>query len=176
MSLTRTKPITRELLRQRRREEFARHSDLLNLYVLFCHTTGTYKVGISRDVGHRIETIKQASPMPLTLDLVASIRCFRRLEKEAHEYLAAARVHGEWYRPSERLTKLISAMQDQRFEREHLMDHKDVFAYVRYSTRHHVWGLEDVRTQTKMRPRKTLEQLLKALEAWPQLTQSRRIA
>lgn len=156
----------------RRSEAFTRArsawmENLTNLYVLKCRETGLYKVGRARCISSRIEAIAAASPVPVTLDLIVHCPAFIQLERSAHEYLAASRVRGEWFRESPELLGLIGAMRGRGFRSAHLLDHADVFEILeRYFERHgsdavSMWP-GHIHEIVKARQRKTVRELLAA--------------
>lgn len=64
------------------------------------------KIGIAKDVEHRIAALQTASPTDLRI--VGCLAGARDLERTIHELLAVDRVRGEWFRPSPRLLRLVA--------------------------------------------------------------------
>ncbi len=68
-------------------------------YVYLVHALGTkrYKIGQTRDVDKRMETLQRCSPFPLKLLSLLQTNDFVLQEKRLHKIACSYRVHGEWF-------------------------------------------------------------------------------
>jgi len=74
--------------------------------VYFVEGAGLIKIGVSKDVEKRIASLKNGSPVPLTL--LGYIQGSRALEAELHERFADIRDHGEWFQATDVLRQYIA--------------------------------------------------------------------
>jgi len=83
---------------------------------------GPIKIGITRDVGRRLDDLMKWSP--LDLHLICSIDGGPRTEARIHRMLAETHRHKEWFHPSAKLSRLIERIQDGSY-REELLPEDD---------------------------------------------------
>ena len=76
-----------------------------NVYFIQGEITGLIKIGQADDPLVRLKLLQIGSPDYLRL--LGSMRCFEQSETILHETFKASRVHGEWYRPTEKLLEFI---------------------------------------------------------------------
>jgi hypothetical protein len=83
------------------------------VYFIRCEapTSEAVKIGLTANLDERIKTLGTASPWPLTL--IRSLPGSAELERELHRVLAEDRMHGEWFRPSERLETVLGMSDDE---------------------------------------------------------------
>jgi hypothetical protein len=77
-------------------------------YIYFLHAPGVdlIKIGWSEvEPSSRLKGLRAGSPVPL--EPIGIIFGDRTFERRLHRKFAASRMHGEWFRPSERLLYLI---------------------------------------------------------------------
>lgn len=73
---------------------------------------GRIKIGFSSNVESRLRDLQCSSAVPLRL--LASIPGGPAVEAELHARFASARVHGEWFEPTEDLLVFIEAVRGAR--------------------------------------------------------------
>lgn len=83
-------------------------------YIYFARRvdTGLIKIGATVSADWRLRTLRHT--IKADVELLAETRhCATGLahEKRVHDYFAAERVEGEWFRPSDRLMRAISYVQ-----------------------------------------------------------------
>lgn len=84
------------------RKRVADHgSRLTNIYFVRRGDDGPVKIGSARNVTKRLNDLQVANAEPLRL--LAVYTAPARFERELHDYLAADRIGGEWFAPSERV-------------------------------------------------------------------------
>lgn len=67
------------------------------VYLVKTFTTNYYKIGISKDVYKRMQSLQTGTPFELIVcDRLFSMDCLR-LEKALHEYYSAYSIRGEWF-------------------------------------------------------------------------------
>lgn len=85
------------------------------IYFARCHSPDRQiKIGVSRDVGHRMSALRNGCPYPITLlgwywhaePLVEEDRLFRQF--------AEHRLQGEWFAPSKKLIDLVTMIHELR--------------------------------------------------------------
>jgi hypothetical protein len=69
----------------------------MSVYMIQTGDDGPVKIGLTRDVRRRLETLQISSPTRLRL--LALFEGSRELECELHRRFAAARIKGEWFKP-----------------------------------------------------------------------------
>lgn len=78
-----------------------------DIYFIRCGTTGLIKIGVSDSAEDRLRELQTMSPTRLTL--VRALReHLRSVERTFHDAFAAARHHGEWFRPTKELTRALT--------------------------------------------------------------------
>lgn len=74
---------------------------------------GPIKIGCSVHVDRRVYEMSNWSPIPL--EIVASVPGSPFDEHSLHRQFAAERMHGEWFRASDRLLRFIAGLSDDAF-------------------------------------------------------------
>lgn len=72
----------------------------MTCYVISCPSLGVCKIGYASDVARRFPLIRASAPAPVAL--VAQRDGTRSLEAAIHRALSGDRVHGEWFRLTDR--------------------------------------------------------------------------
>jgi predicted GIY-YIG superfamily endonuclease len=67
------------------------------VYLIRNRDTGTYKIGISKNVDRRLRTLNSAAGGGLELIHTIESTDMRRTERELHERYALAQLHNEWF-------------------------------------------------------------------------------
>lgn len=76
---------------------------------------GPVKIGMTDNLGIRLESLRQQSPVPVRL--LGYITAPRRTEKEMHADFADYRLNGEWFRPDPHLLGCIGDLLSRRLAR-----------------------------------------------------------
>lgn len=74
---------------------------------------GPVKVGMTIDVGQRLDSLQCASPFPL--ELIFAFEGSPKLERRFHAYFNDSHSHGEWFRWSDRIAETIEAINAGTF-------------------------------------------------------------
>ena len=67
------------------------------VYVMFCKTTGLYKIGYSINPERRRNQLQKAEREVIDITFSIPVRDMRRSEAELHQKFSALRVRGEWF-------------------------------------------------------------------------------
>ncbi len=78
-------------------------------------SNGLVKIGTSRDIRTRLNGVSGSSP--LEVELVAWFKCERLIEGVLHLVLDETRHHGEWFRATPELLRLMELMRSGRWRR-----------------------------------------------------------
>lgn len=81
-----------------------------SIYFLATEDRSMIKIGKSKDVTKRVACIKTMSPVPIHLE--CHFRSHEDMEYYLHDQFASTRSHGEWFRASPELYKLIDAVKE----------------------------------------------------------------
>lgn len=81
-----------------------------NKFLYFIQCGDAIKIGISSDPEIRLETLATGAPGKLTL--IAMIKNCGDKENYCHKYLSHLRIHGEWFRYTEEINKLIKELNE----------------------------------------------------------------
>jgi hypothetical protein len=107
--------LTGPTLAKQRLEEFAERVQLLRAaeaggltYVYAVGHDNMVKFGRTSNLRGRMATLQAHSPVPL--ELLTATFTHITTEKRIHDYLAADRAHGEWFRRSERAERVMALM------------------------------------------------------------------
>ena len=84
------------------------------MYFMQRGVDGPVKIGHAVDVSARMRTHQTSNPEPLALLLVISGS--RKREKVIHDSLAASRMAGEWFRPSQEVFAVMNALREPEYE------------------------------------------------------------
>lgn len=68
------------------------------IYFVQAGDDGPVKIGITTDIRRRLTALRTGSPAPLRL--LGHLPANSSFEKGLHRRLAAARLHGEWFKPT----------------------------------------------------------------------------
>ncbi len=88
-------------------------TDIPITYFLQAGTDGPIKIGSTRNLPVRINTLRTMSPVPLTLRGVV----YGDVELECHQVLGAWRLHGEWFAPSNVVLNFIRQKTNENHSR-----------------------------------------------------------
>jgi len=77
-----------------------------NIYFIQGEITGLIKIGQAHEPEVRLKLLQIGSPD--RLKLLGSMRCFEKCESILHKTFYKDKVHGEWYRSSEKLLEFIA--------------------------------------------------------------------
>lgn len=69
---------------------------------------GPVKIGHSRNIAKRIESLQTGNPLPIRLLAKVPRTDAAKLERGLHGMLAADRLEGEWFRYSENVANVIT--------------------------------------------------------------------
>jgi hypothetical protein len=86
----------------------------MSVYMIQTGDDGPVKIGLTRDVRRRLETLQISSPTRLRL--LALFEGSRELECELHRRFAAARIKGEWFKPIPELIEFAKGVRRSRRE------------------------------------------------------------
>jgi hypothetical protein len=78
------------------------------VYFVRAGVRGPIKIGHAKDPISRLRGLQTASPYPLTL--LGTVRGGEPIEKKLHEHLAADRLLGEWFQPTEHVLALVNGL------------------------------------------------------------------
>ncbi len=83
---------------------------MTNVYFILAPDSMLIKIGQAKDVPKRLSSLRSSSPCELRL--LASVRCYGDLESFLHKRLLSSRVHGEWFRPDDRVLAAVEGAID----------------------------------------------------------------
>ena len=83
------------------------------VYFIQIGKNGPIKIGFSKNVGKRFGALQNG--IPYELNMLIAVEGDRHLEKFFHQEFKQDRIKGEWFKPSQRLCKLIAGFMKQRF-------------------------------------------------------------
>lgn len=83
------------------------------IYFALCHSPDRQiKIGYTRDVSHRISTIRNGCPYEIALLAFYVTVDFAAAELALFQRFAAARIRGEWFHPVPELVAHIAELQE----------------------------------------------------------------
>lgn len=80
-----------------------------HLYFVQCEVTNVIKIGVTGKLDERMSALRCSSPTPLRLLL--SVRGTARAERGLHLHFKNDRLHGEWFKASDRIYTLIEQLR-----------------------------------------------------------------
>lgn len=91
-------------LRSKQKHKIYKTADYCWIY--FISSGNDVKIGMSKDVAKRLNTLQMASPAKLVLE--AAIEAYEALEFVLHDAFKASRQHGEWFKRTSKLDEIIN--------------------------------------------------------------------
>lgn len=88
---------------KRYERDMPRHNS--GIYFIRSAIGGPIKIGYSKNHTKRIQTIQAMSPFKL--GFIATMKGTRELEAELHSRFSSARLHGEWFEPTDELLEFV---------------------------------------------------------------------
>lgn len=96
------------------------------IYFIRAVNSGAIKIGVSNDPRRRLESMQTGSPEPL--ELLGVLPGGVDEERRLHQRFAAYRIHGEWFRGDETLTRAIEVLTLKPIDE--LLDEKSAEAWL----------------------------------------------
>lgn len=81
------------------------------IYFVACVDAGLIKIGRTKNIKQRINSIRRSSPVPV--EFICAVRFVRECEEWIHNIFSDLRSHGEWFNAAPRLLSAIRVARDQ---------------------------------------------------------------
>ena len=86
------------------------------IYFIQAGDNGSIKIGYTAsDVESRLKTLQTGNPN--VLSIIGTIPANKYEEKQTHHYFKHLRLNGEWFKPSDEITKYIKSKNEMSYSR-----------------------------------------------------------